>query len=86
MGLLQQAGLYVAISLERKEVDETEAAPPMIERRAAKIPPKWMPSTKKLVKASTSETLWKDPLMIGSAAFTVLFPLGIYLASKIDKH
>jgi len=84
MGLLQQAESPVAISLERKEVDETEVAP-TIERKAAKISPKRMPSAKKLAKASTSATLWKDPLMIGSAAFTVLFPLGIYLASKIGK-
>eukprot|EP00555_Chaetoceros_dichaeta_P012893 CAMPEP_0198261848 /NCGR_PEP_ID=MMETSP1447-20131203/10488_1 /TAXON_ID=420782 /ORGANISM="Chaetoceros dichaeta, Strain CCMP1751" /LENGTH=126 /DNA_ID=CAMNT_0043949895 /DNA_START=230 /DNA_END=610 /DNA_ORIENTATION=- len=82
MGLLQTAESPVAMTLERSEAEETV---PTITKTPAKIQPKRMPSAKKLAKASTSAALWKDPLMIGSAAFTVLFPLGIYLASKLGK-
>ena len=59
------------------------------EKRAVKpkavVQPKRMPSAKKLVKASTNANFWKDPLMIGSAIFTVALPLGIYLVSSGPK-
>jgi len=83
MGLLQSAESPVAMTLERKPPGEEEEKKAV--RAPAKISPKRMPSAKKLAKASTSAALWKDPLMIASAAFTVIFPLGIYLASKIGK-
>jgi len=82
MALLQSADSPVAMTLERSEAEETV---PTKARAPAKISPKRMPSAKKLAKGATSTALWKDPLMIGSAAFTVIFPLGIYLASKIGK-
>eukprot|EP00553_Chaetoceros_curvisetus_P010702 CAMPEP_0204620008 /NCGR_PEP_ID=MMETSP0717-20131115/6175_1 /ASSEMBLY_ACC=CAM_ASM_000666 /TAXON_ID=230516 /ORGANISM="Chaetoceros curvisetus" /LENGTH=213 /DNA_ID=CAMNT_0051634101 /DNA_START=281 /DNA_END=922 /DNA_ORIENTATION=- len=49
------------------------------------IQPKRMPSTKKLMKASTNVNFWKDPLMIGSAIITVALPLGVYLAASGPK-
>jgi len=82
MGLLQNAESPVAMKLDRPEVQEVETT---TTRAPAKMSPKRMPSAKKLAKASTNVNFWKDPLMIGSAAFTVLFPLGIYLASKMGK-
>ena len=55
------------------------------QKKEVVIQPKRMPSTKKLMKASTSVNFWKDPLMIGSAIFTVVLPLGIYLAASGPK-
>jgi len=83
MALLQTAESPVAMTLYRAVPDETVV--PTISKKPAKIQPKRMPSAKKLAKGATSTALWKDPLMIGSAAFTLLFPLGIYLASKLGK-
>ena len=87
MGLIQKSESPVAISVEQKEEGEVAegSAAPTMERKAAKISPKRMPSAKKLAKASTSANFWKDPVMIGSAAFTFLFPLGIYFASTLGK-
>jgi membrane-associated protease RseP (regulator of RpoE activity) len=48
-----------------------------------KMAPRRLPSTKKLIKASTNANFWKDPLMLGSAVLTVAMPLGIYLASTM---
>lgn len=49
---------------------------------AVRMQPKRMPTTKKLLKASTNVNFWKDPVMIGSAIFTIGMPLGIYLVSQ----
>lgn len=48
-----------------------------------KMAPRRLPSTKKLIKASTNANFWQDPLMMGSAVLTVAMPLGIYLASSV---
>jgi len=77
MEALGAAESPVALTLERPEQQR--------ERKKAVIQPKRMPSAKKLAKATTSVSFWKDPLMIGSVAFTVLFPLGIYLISSGSK-
>eukprot|EP00592_Proboscia_alata_P009610 CAMPEP_0194352578 /NCGR_PEP_ID=MMETSP0174-20130528/1012_1 /TAXON_ID=216777 /ORGANISM="Proboscia alata, Strain PI-D3" /LENGTH=204 /DNA_ID=CAMNT_0039120739 /DNA_START=32 /DNA_END=646 /DNA_ORIENTATION=- len=78
MSMLGDAESPVMLSLDRAvAIEEVK-----LDKPKAKMSPKRMPSAKKLAKASTSVNFWKDPLMIGSAAFTVLFPLGIYLASK----
>eukprot|EP00588_Corethron_pennatum_P012120 CAMPEP_0194278876 /NCGR_PEP_ID=MMETSP0169-20130528/12505_1 /TAXON_ID=218684 /ORGANISM="Corethron pennatum, Strain L29A3" /LENGTH=202 /DNA_ID=CAMNT_0039023179 /DNA_START=58 /DNA_END=666 /DNA_ORIENTATION=+ len=77
MEALGAAESPVALTLERAEQQP--------ERKKAVIQPKRMPSAKKLAKATTSVSFWKDPLMIGSVAFTVLFPLGIYLISSGSK-
>ena len=85
--MIQKSESPVAISVEQKEEEEAtdENAAPMIGRKAAKMSLKQMPLAKKLAKASTSANFWKDPVMIGSAAFTLLFPLGIYFASTLGK-
>ncbi len=54
-------------------------------KQKAVIQPKRMPSTKKLMKASTNVNFWRDPLMIGSAIITVALPLGVYLAASGPK-
>jgi len=78
MDMMGKADSPVGMSLERVDV--------IVETKTTKAPvkmaPKRMPSAKQLAKASTNVNFWKDPLMIGSAAFTVILPLGIYLASK----
>lgn len=48
-----------------------------------KMAPRRLPSTKKLIRASTNANFWQDPLMMGSAVLTVAMPLGIYLASSV---
>ena len=48
-----------------------------------KMAPRRLPSTKKLMMASTNAKFWQDPLMIGSAVLTVAMPLGIYVASSM---
>lgn len=55
------------------------------EKKKVVLQPKRMPSTKQVVKASTSANFWKDPLMIGSAVLTIVMPLGIYLAATGPK-
>jgi len=74
MELLANTSSPVPLTVEREQ-----------EKRKAVMQPKRMPSTKKLIKASTNVNFWKDPLMIGSAIFTVALPLGIYLISSGSK-
>jgi len=80
LDLISSAESPIAITLDRYDVVEKSAS---TVKPKVKMSPKRMPSAKKLAKASTNINFWKDPLMIGSLAFTVLFPLGIYLASKL---
>jgi len=85
MELLGNSASPVAITVERSaavSIVQEEEPEELQTRKKVKLQPKRMPSAKKLAKASTSVAFWKDPLMIGSAAFTVLLPLGIYLASS----
>jgi len=44
--------------------------------------PRRLPSAKKLARASTNIKFWQDPLMIGSAVFTVAAPLAVLLAAQ----
>lgn len=50
-------------------------------KKTVRMSPRRLPSTRKLLKASTNANFWKDPLMIGSAVLTVAMPLGVFIAS-----
>ena len=85
MVLLGQAftPLPVGVYRELLQAQENAAAAPRGNNRGTvKMAPRRLPSTKKLLKASTNANFWSDPLMIGSAVLTVAMPLGIFLASK----
>lgn len=77
MGVLQDCETPLLMTVYRSLAEESIG-----EKKAVKMAPRRMPSAKKLAKASTSVSFWKDPLMIGSAAITVLLPLGIFVASQ----
>ena len=68
----------VEFSIQRNEVVVEKKKP------KAQMAPRRMPTAKKMVKASTNVKFWQDPVMIGSVAFTVIAPLGVFLASKMN--
>jgi len=86
MEMLGQAALPLPVKVYRElEPTETEATAATKGRGTVKMAPRRLPSTKKLIKASTNVKFWQDPLMIGSALLTVAMPLGIYIASSGGK-
>ena len=81
LGLLAAAPVPINIRVYREL--EQAAALGTKGGGTVKMAPRRLPSTKKLLKASTNAKFWQDPLMIGSAVLTVAMPLGIYVASSM---
>lgn len=52
------------------------------DRSKVRMAPRRLPSARKLARASTNLRFWQDPLMIGSAIFTVAAPLAVLLAAQ----
>jgi len=93
MGLLGAAESPVVMTLQQGIMQDTATegnAEADKKKKKSKVPvkmqPRKLPTVKKLMRASTNVRFWKDPLMIGSLAFTVLAPLSIYVASIVVKQ
>mmetsp|Transcript_20675 Transcript_20675/g.23595 ORF Transcript_20675/g.23595 Transcript_20675/m.23595 type:complete len:219 (-) Transcript_20675:165-821(-) len=86
MEQLGNAESPVSMSLQQGIMMEEEIAAdaPKKEKKKVKMNPRKLPTAKKLVRASTNVRFWKDPIMLGSLAFTVLAPLSIYVASILN--
>lgn len=87
MALLGEASLPVPIKvyrpLQQQQSDSSNCSSSC--ETVVNMAPRRMPSTKKLIKASTNANFWKDPLMIGSAVLTVGMPLAIYVFSGMGS-
>jgi len=82
LALLAAAPVPLRVEVYR-EMEEGAAGKGGAGSATVKMAPRRLPSTKKLVRASTNANFWKDPLMMGSAVLTIAMPLGIYLASSV---
>ena len=81
--LLGEAPVPMSIKVYRQEEIEGDSLSSSRSAQTVQMSPRRLPSTKKLLKASTSASFWKDPVMLSSAVLTVLMPLGIYIASSL---
>jgi len=81
LALLAAVPVPFKVDLYREKEDSGSTQVSRSAQKEVQMAPRRLPSTKKLIKASTNTNFWTDPVMLGSAVLTIAMPLGIYLAS-----